>query len=175
MTDGLERAHHREVTTTQLAGLNCAAVHENCRDIHTCHGQHGARHVFVAATYGKHAIHALSVAGGFDRVSDHLAAHQGILHSLGPHRDPIADGDGAKRLGHATGMTGGYLSPHGQVVQADIAGRNRAVTVGDADDRLAEILITKANSPQHGSVGRALNSLRNGVGAEHRRQPVAGE
>ena len=110
---------------------------------------------------------ALAVAGGFDGIGDHFPAHQGVLHAFGAHRDAVADGDGPEHLGHATGLSGRFLSTPRQIVQPDVAGSDCAVAVGDAEDRLAEILIPESDSPQHGAVGGALDSLGDGVGSKH--------
>ena len=44
-------------------------------------------------------------------------------------------------------------------VEADIAGRDRAVAVGDADDRLVEIVVAKPDRAQHRAIGRALHAF----------------
>ena len=101
-----KRTHHGEVAAAQFSRLDGAAVHKDRRDVHPCHREHGSRHVFVAAADGQHAIHALAIAGCFDGVGDHFPAHQGIFHSLGAHRDAVADGDGSEGLWHSTGQPG---------------------------------------------------------------------
>ena len=152
LTDGLEGAHHGEVTTTEFARLDRAAVNEDRRNVHPGHGEHRPRHVLVAATDGQHPIHALAVAGGLDRIGDHLTAHQGVLHPFGAHRNTVADGDGSEHLRHAPRVTGSGLSPFGEIVETDVARGDRAVTVGDAQDGFTEVSITKADGPQHGAV-----------------------
>ena len=46
-----------------------------------------------------------------------------------------------------------------ELVEAGVAWRDGAVSVGDADDRLAEVPVAEADRPEHGAVGRALNAL----------------
>ncbi len=167
LTHRFEGTDHRQIATPELSRLDRAAVDEHRGDVHPSHRQHGARHVLVAAADSKHPIHALAVASGFDGIGDHFPAHQGVLHAFGAHRDAVADGDGPEHLGHATGLPGRFLSTPRQIVQPDVAGSDRAVAVGDAEDRLAEILIPESDSPQHGAVGGALDSLGDGVGSKH--------
>ena len=90
----------------------------------------------------QHPIHALAVAGSFDRIGDHLTAHQGVLHSLGAHGDAVADGDRPNIWG-ASGQPSCFR-PFGQIVQTDVARGDRAVAVGNAEDRLTEITVSKA-------------------------------
>ena len=47
-----------------------------------------------------------------------------------------------------------------------VARRDGAVAVGDADDRLAEIVVAEADGAQHGAVGRALHAVGDGGAAE---------
>src|SRR5213080_4257936 len=50
------------------------------------------------------------------------------------------------------------LGAQRQVVELGVAGRDRAVRVRDADDRLREVLIAEPDGAQHRTVGRALNA-----------------
>ena len=166
LTNRFKSADHGEVATTQFARLDGAAIDKDTGDVHPGHRQHGGGHVFVAAANGQDAIHALTVAGGLDRIGNHFSAHQGVLHPFGAHGDAITHGDGSKHLRHAARCLSGLFSTQRQLVQADIAGRDGAVTVGNPDDRFAEVTISEANSAQHGAVGAALNTLRDGAGSE---------
>ena len=75
LTNRLKGAYHSEIAGAELAGLDRAAVHEHRGDVHAGHRQHGAGHVLVAAAHRQQSVHALRVAGGLDRIGDHLAAH----------------------------------------------------------------------------------------------------
>ena len=167
LTHRLKGAHHSEIAGAELAGLDRAAVHEHRGDVHAGHRQHGAGHVLVAAAHRQQPVHALGVAGGLDRIGDHLAAHQGILHPLGAHRDAIAHGDRAEHLRHRTGQQGRLLGAAGQVVEPHVARGDGAVAVGNADDRLVEIVVAETHGPQHGAVWRPLDPLGDGGGAQH--------
>ena len=50
----------------------------------------------------------------------------------------------------------------GEHVEAGVAGRDRAVAVGDADDRLVEVVIAEADGAEHGAVRRALDARGDG-------------
>ena len=166
LADRLERAHHGQVAAVQVARLDRAAVDEDRRDVHPGDRDHGAGHVLVAAAHGHDAIHALRAAGGLDRIGDHLAGDQGVLHALGAHRDPVAHGDGAEDLGHGAGGPDRGLGAARELIEARVAGRDGAVAVRDADDRLAEVAVAEADRAQHGAVGGALHAGGDRVAAE---------
>ncbi len=100
LAEGLEDAHDVEVAALVAAGLDRAPVDEDRGDVEPREGDHRPRHVLVAAADRKHPVHRLRVADGLDRVRDHLARDEGVLHPLGPHRDPVGDGDRAEHLRH---------------------------------------------------------------------------
>ena len=100
-----------------------------------------------------------AVADRLDRVRDHLARDERVLHALGAHRDAVADGDGAEDLRHGAGGAQRGLGARGQAAEAGVAGRDVAVGVGDAHDRLPEVAVAEADRAQHRAVGGALHAL----------------
>ena len=58
------------------------------------------------------------------------------------------------------------LRPPREHVEAGVARRDGAVAVGDADDRLAEVVVAEADGAEHGAVGRALDAGGDGGAAE---------
>ena len=58
------------------------------------------------------------------------------------------------------------LGPVREHVEAGIARRDRAVAVGDPDDRLAEVAVAEADGAEHGAVGGALDAGGDCVAAE---------
>jgi hypothetical protein len=48
-----------------------------------------------------------------------------------------------------------------QRAETEVAGRDRAVAIGDSDGRLLEVVIPKANRSQHRAIRRPLNTLCN--------------
>src|SRR2546422_10370274 len=161
-----EHAHDGEIAVLVMARLDGAAVHEHGGDVHAGHRDHRARHVLVAPAHGQETIHALGVAGGLDRVGDHLARDERILHSLRAHRDAVAHGDRAKGLRHRPGGLECCLRAPGQPVQPHVAGRDGAVGIGDAHDGLLEVAIPEPHGAEHRAVGSALHSFRDGAAAQ---------
>ena len=153
LTDSLKSTHNSEVTTSKFPRLNGSPIDKDRGNIHTCHRQHGARHIFIAATNGQNTIHALAIACRFNRISDHLTAHQGIFHSFGAHRNAITHSDRAKHLRHSPCLSSRVFGTSGQSIQSHVARSDRAVAVCDPDDWLAKIIITKTNRSQHCSIG----------------------
>ena len=52
LTYSLKSTHNSEVTASKFPRLNGSPIHKDRGNIHTCHRQHGARHIFIAATNG---------------------------------------------------------------------------------------------------------------------------
>ena len=61
-----------------------------------------------------------------------------------------------KSCGIAPAARSRRLRAPGQPAEAQVAGRDRAVAAGDADDRLPEVGVAEADRAQHRAVGRAL-------------------
>ena len=98
-----------------------------------------------------------------DGIGDHFAAHQRSLHSLGPHGDAIADGDGVELHRRAAGRADAFLHLYGQIAQIVIAGHGLDPCVGDPDNGLGEVLIGKADALQHGARRGTVSPLGDGV------------
>jgi hypothetical protein len=107
----------------------------------------------------QHAVHQLAIHRGFDRIGDHFARYERVLHTLGSHADAVGDRGKAEhlRLG-ARGLERGHGAVH-QRLDARIAGIHRGVAVGHADDRLVEVAVLEAHGAQHGAIGRARHAL----------------
>ncbi len=89
--DGLERRDDGQRLALPLARLDRARIDEDARNIHPRHRHHARRHVLVATADDQHAIHALAVDRRLDRVGDHFARHERVLHALGAHADAVGD------------------------------------------------------------------------------------
>src|SRR5215471_277221 len=155
-TYGLKHAYDCQLCAVVVAGLDGAAVNKDGGNVHAGDGDHGAGHVFVAATDGEQAVHALRLADSLDGIGNYLARDQAVAHALSAHGDAVAHGDGAEDLRHGPGFRQRIRSARGQIVQAEIAGSEIRVGVGHADDGLGEVGVFEADSAQHGAVGRAL-------------------
>ena len=145
-----------------MTGLDGATIDKDCRDVHARDGDHGSRHIFVTASDGQHAVHALALAYGFDRVGDHLAGNQAVTHACGPHGNSIAHGNRSKYLGHNAALIKPVHSALCKLVESQITWRDSAVSIGYADDGLVKIAVRKTDSTQHGPVGRTFHALGDG-------------
>ena len=98
---GLEHRHDVDGLVAPRARQDRAAVDEHRRAIEPRHRHHAARHVLVAAADRHEAVEPLGADHGLDRVGDHLARHERVLHALGAHRDAVGHGDGVEDHGLA--------------------------------------------------------------------------
>ena len=99
--------------------------------------------------------HAVSIA-----VGDDLARDERVLHALGAHRDAVADRDGAEDLRHRAAGPRRPPRPARRGSRPALQGVIVLVAVGDADDRLVEVVVVEADGAEHGAVGRALRRPR---------------
>ncbi len=143
-----------------VARLDRAAIDIDRRHIGAEDTDHAARHVLVAAAEHEHAVHPLSLHRGFDAVGDDLAGHKRIFHAFGAHRHAVGNRRRAEDLRICTGSLDGSDSGVGQRLQPGIAGRDRRMTVGNADHRLVEIGFLVAERIIHRPVGGSRDTLR---------------
>ncbi|GAD53673.1 hypothetical protein MBEHAL_2433 [Halarchaeum acidiphilum MH1-52-1] len=133
--DALEDVLHRYLAALVVAGHDRPAVEEHRGKVGADGGHHHAGEVLVAAADGDERVHALGEGNEFDGVRDHLARDERGLHALRPHRDGVADGDGAELDGHAALLVDADGRGLGDVVEVDVAGRDVRGGVRDADHR----------------------------------------
>ena len=76
--DGFEHGHDIQLASvaSNAAGQNGAAIHKDAWAIHTRHGHHAGRHVFIATANGDEAVHTFAADDRLNGISDHLAAHE---------------------------------------------------------------------------------------------------
>jgi hypothetical protein len=161
LADSLECANDGEIFPCVVAGPSSTPIDKHRGDIQSRDRDHAAWHILIAATNHEHAIHALRAANNLDRIGNHFAGNEGILHSFSAHRNSVADGDGSEELRHRIGGPEHFCGADCKFIQSSVTGSDRAVAVRDPDDWLVEIGIAKADSAQHSAVGSALNTLRN--------------
>src|SRR6185295_16877802 len=147
-TDRLKSRNNREIPAIVPAGLDRAAINKDRRDVEPGNGHHRAGHVLVAPADCDQAVHLLGLAYRFDRVCDHLTRDERIFHAFGPHRDAVTYGNGAKYLRHQVFSPRAFDCRVGKPPEAKIAGGDGAKAIGNADDRLFEIAVTKTNRPE---------------------------
>ena len=95
------------------------------------------------------AVEQVAAGDQLDRVGDDLAADQRGLHALAAHRDAVGDRDGVELERRAAGLADAVLHVHGELAQVIVAGTNLDPGVGDADERLPQILVGQAGGAQH--------------------------
>ena len=161
----LERRHDGQRLALPLPGLDGAGVDVDRRHVHPCHRHNATRHVLVAAADNQHAVHALAVDRRLDRVGDHFARDQRILHAFGAHADAVGHGRHAEHLRHRAGFLQRRHRPVDQRLDAGVARIHRAVAVGHADDRLLEIAVAEPHGAQHRAIRGAGDALRDQFGA----------
>src|SRR5687768_13423258 len=131
------------------AGEDGAAVHEHAGAIQACERHDAAGHVLVTAANGDDAIEAFAARNRFDGVRDDLARDERIAHAGRSHADAIGDGDGPEDDGLAAGGVGAGLGFDGELVDVHVTWGDHAPERGDADYRLLEIILGKADGPKH--------------------------
>src|SRR5262249_5674379 len=102
-------------------------------------------------------VHA--AGDNFDAVSDDLARDEAVAHALVPHHDAVGSGRSAEDLRHAAGSTDTLTALAGQAVEVGVTGRDVAEQRRHADHWPVEILVEKADGPEHGAVGGAAHAV----------------
>ncbi len=100
---------------------------------------------------------------GLHGVRDEFAAGQRIAHAQVPHGDAIVHRDGVELERNATCLAHGVLDHGREGVQVDVARHDVGVGIGDADERLAEVLVLDARGPQQAAMPGALDAFLDGV------------
>ncbi len=154
-TDGLEHADDIQVFSLVMARQYGAAVHIDGRYIGAQHAHQAAGHVLVTPAQHQHAVHPLALDTGFDAVCNHFAADQAVFHALGAHGHAVRDGRCAKNLRIAPGLFNAGNSRIGQLLQAAVTRRNRAVAIGNADHGFLEVAFGVAHAVVHRTIRRA--------------------
>ena len=121
---------------------------------------------FVAGHQGHDAVKHVAARHQFDRIRDHLAAHQRRLHAFGAHGDAVADSDGVELHGRAARGAHPFLHFHRQFPQVVIAVHGLGPCVRNADDRLFQVRIGESDGFEVRPCRRAITALRNGVAVE---------
>ena len=81
------------------------------------------------------------------------------LHALVAHRDAVGDGDRGELDRDGAALAHALLRERGELVQVVVARRDLVPARGDADLRLAEVLLGEADGAEHGAGRRALGPL----------------
>ena len=152
MPHSFKHAHDVEVLAFVAARQDRAAVHVDRGHIGAQHAHQAARHIFVATTHHHHAIHPLALHAGLNAIADDFAAHQRILHAFGAHGHAVRNRGRTEHLRIAARFNDAFNGSISQLLQAGVARRDRAVAIGHADHRLAEIRLFVAHAVIHGAI-----------------------
>ena len=136
-----------------------AAVEHHRGDVEPSQRHHRARDRLVAAGEGNQSVELVAAGGELDRVRDHLAADERGLHALAAHRDAVRDGDRVEL--HRVGARGfdALLQGTGEIAQPEVARHRLGPDVGDADERLVDVLRGQADRVEERARARAVTSL----------------
>ncbi len=156
----LEDRHDVDVAAVGSdAGQDAAAVDEDAGNVEPRHGHDAAGHVLVAAAEGEQAIVIHAAGHDFETVGDDLARDEAVAHALMAHHNAVGGGGRAENLRHAAAGANAFAAAAGQAIEMGVARRNLAEQRSDADHRPIEILIVKADGPQHGAIGSAAGTF----------------
>ena len=137
-----------------LAGLHRAAGDEDDRDVQPQRGEQHARGDLVTVGDADQGVRAVRVDHVLDGVGDQLAAGQRIEHAAVAHRDAVVHGDRVELASHPAGLGDGVRDEAAHVPEMDMTGYELGETVGDRDDRLAEVVVGHAGrAPQGAGAG----------------------
>ncbi len=130
------------------------------------HGRHQhAGDDLVAVGDADHAVEGVGGHHRLDAVGDQLAAGQGELHALVPHRDAVVHADGVELERHAAGGADRVLHQLAEALQVHVAGHDVHVGIHDCDERLVHVFVTHAGRLEQRAVRRALDAALDTVRA----------
>jgi hypothetical protein len=147
--DGFEDVLDGDVAIFKPAGGDGAAVEHEAGDVEAGEGHDGAGNGLVAAGEGDDGVEGVAAGDELDGVGDDFAADEGGLHAFGAHGDAVGDGDGVELHGRGAGLADAFLDAGGEAAQVEVAGADLDPGVGDADERLAQVLVGEAHRFQH--------------------------
>ncbi len=149
--DRFEHILNGDVFAAIHAGRDRAAVEHEAGEIHAGQRHGGRRDGLVAAYDADDGVEELAAADQFDRIGNDFAADQRGLHAFGAHGFAVADGDGIELHGRAARGANAFLHLGREAAQVEVAGHGFDPGVGDADERLAEIVVGEADRLEHGA------------------------
>ncbi len=105
--------------------------------VHPGGRHHHAGHHLVAVGYQHQAVHGVGPGHDLHRVGDDLAAHQGVVHALVVHGQPVADPDDIELEWDPPGLIHAELHLLGDGAQVHVAGDELVERIGHPDERPA--------------------------------------
>ena len=162
-TDGLEDVLDRQIATVVPSRHDGAAVEHDGGDVETTQGEDGTGRRLVTPSHGDDSVEHVAAGDQLDGVGDDLAADEGGLHAFRAHGDAVGYGDRVVLQRRATGLANASFHIFGQAAQVEVAGADLRPRVGDADHRLAEVVVGVASGFVHGARRGARGAIDDGA------------
>ena len=140
-------------------GQDAAAVDEDAGHVEPGHAHEAAGHILVAATDRQDAVVIHAAGDHLNAIGDDLARDQAIAHALVAHHDAVGCRGRTENLADAAAGADAFQPLARQPIQMGVAGRDVAMQVGHADHGPREIVVMKADGPQHGPIGRPAHAF----------------
>ena len=134
-----------------FARFHRTARDEDRRDVEPHRGEQHARRDLVAVRDADEGVGHVGLDHVLDAVGDQVPGRKRVEHPGVAHRDAVVDGDRVELDAPAPRRVDDFLPALADVVEMDVAGHELGETVGDRDDRLAEIGIGHAGGAPEGA------------------------
>ena len=142
--DGFVDVLDRDGVAFKFAGGDRAAVKNEAGNIQTGQRHDAAGNGFVAADENDESVEEIAAGDEFDGVGDDLAADQRGAHAFRAHGDAVGDGNRVELERSAAGGANAVFDVHGEFAKVIVARADLNPGIGNADERLGEIVIAKA-------------------------------
>jgi hypothetical protein len=134
-------------------------VDEDRRNVHSGKTHHRSGNCLVTATDAQQSVHLVAVSVELDNVRNCVPGDEGRLHSLVAHRLAVGDDEGMEAHRHGAEFFQALLGDFRELVVVDVTGADVTSRAGNANDWLHEVVVAKADGPEHRPVGRPLDAL----------------
>src|SRR5579864_833485 len=151
--------------TLEGAGSDRAAVKNQAGNVEASEGHDAAGNSLVAANQNDERIEKISARYQLDGVGNDFAAHQGHAHAFSAHGDAVGDGYGVEFEGSSAGGADAFFYVFSELAEMVIAGADFDPGVGDANERLGEVVVAEAASAKHGARAGAVGAVNQSVTA----------
>ena len=155
---GLEHGREARLVPVDVAGKHRPARDEGRGQVKAGGGHEQAGHVLVAVGDHDQRVKAMRERHALGGVGDEVAGHERVPHAGVTHGDAVANGDGGKDHGHATGHGDAHLDGIGYLIDVDVAGHDLIEGAHDAHERARDLLVGPTERVVEGAVRRRLGS-----------------
>jgi len=106
------------------------------------------------SAHHQHTVHPLTLNASFNAVRNHFTTHKRIFHTFGTHGHAIRNSRRTKNLSIATSLFNALNRSIGQFLQATVARRDGAVTIGHTHHGFHKITFFIPHGVVHRAVWR---------------------